>query len=40
MEKLPFNNIKLEYLLENVKSIFAALGRPLVFMNSCGHQHL
>lgn len=30
MQKLPFNNIKLEYLLENVKSIFAALERPLV----------
>lgn len=40
MQKLPFNNIKLEYLLENVKSIFATLERerPLTFMSSCERQ--
>lgn len=41
MQKLPFNNIELEYLLENVKSIFATLERerPLIFTRSCEHQH-
>ncbi|KQL60916.1 hypothetical protein AAES_04099 [Amazona aestiva] len=37
LPKLPFNNIKLEFLLENVKIVFAAMVMPLMPMNSCGH---